>query len=145
MATINAIKTDLSFANLLKKSYLVGILTATTLGIVPLSAGANPNPCCQARGGDSAVVQTSNQQATVKGSGNGVNQHSNQSAISGRPTGGDQGIVQDQSQGANNSGYGNYINQTSNQSSRGQNRRPIIQRPVNRSNACNNTCAKNGI
>ncbi|MFB2924142.1 MULTISPECIES: hypothetical protein [Aerosakkonema] len=94
MTTTNSITSSINtvanFGKMLKKSYLVGILTATTLGMLPLAAFATPTsePCCQNRsGGDNAVVQSNTQEANVTGKGNSVNQNSNQSAnISGGST-----------------------------------------------------------
>lgn len=147
MANTNSIKTDLSFAKMLKKTYILGILTASTLGLLPFTAQANPNPCCEPRGGDNAVIQTSDQQATVTGKGNAVNQNSSQSNNSrGRRGTGNQGIVQDQYQGANSHGYGNRVDQTARQSNSNRNERPTFnRRPVQPPSSCNNTCAKNGI
>ncbi|MCL1467829.1 hypothetical protein [Argonema galeatum] len=143
MTNTNSIKTGLSFAKIAKKTYILGILTASTLGLVPFTAQANPNPCCQSRGGDNAVIQTSNQQATVKGKGNSINQNSSQSNYGGRSQGtGNQGVVQDQYQEANSHGYGNRVDQTARQSNGNQNQ---FRRPVHRPSSCNNTCAKKGI
>ncbi|GEM_PF-3498416 len=95
MANTNSIKTGMSFGKMFKKTYILGILTASTLGVLPLAAQATPKPCCQPTGGDNAVVQTSNQQANVTGKGNAVVQNSNQSnntasATRVRPTAGNQ-------------------------------------------------------
>ncbi|MCL1472631.1 hypothetical protein [Argonema antarcticum] len=80
MTNTNSTQTNSRFGQMLKKTYILGILTATTLGVLPLAAQATPKPCCQSSSaGDSAVVQTSNQQANVKGKGNAVVQNSNQS------------------------------------------------------------------
>lgn len=142
MATTNSIKTNAGFEKMLSKTSLFGILAATTLGLLPLSAEANP--CCRPTGGDNAVIQTSNQQATVTGSKNRINQNASQSSNARfRPSGGDQGIVQDQSQSADSSGHGNRVNQNVRQNNGGQNnpifnRRPV-HRPIPRA-TCNNTC-----
>ncbi|MCL1468795.1 hypothetical protein [Argonema galeatum] len=96
MANTNSIETGINFGKMFKKTYILGILTASTLGVLPLGAQATPKPCCQSNtAGDSAVVQTSNQQANVKGKGNAVVQNSSQSnntasATRVRPTAGNQ-------------------------------------------------------
>jgi len=82
MANTNLINTEMSFGKICKKTYIIGILTASTLGLLPVAAQATPKPCCQPTGGDSAVIQTNNQQANVTGSANVVNQNSNQSVNS---------------------------------------------------------------
>lgn len=131
MATTNSIKTNVGFAKMLSKTYLFGILTATTFGLLPLPAQANP--CCRPTGGDNAVIQTSNQQATVTGASNSIRQNASQSSNTRiRPTAGDQGIVQDQSQSADSSGHGNRVNQNVRQSNGGQNNPSFNRRPVNR-------------
>jgi len=79
MANTNLINTEMSFGKICKKTYIIGILTASTLGLLPVAAQATPKPCCQPTGGDSAVIQTNNQQASVVGKGNAANQNSNQS------------------------------------------------------------------
>lgn len=72
-------KAEIGLGKMLKKAYVVGILTASTLGVIPFAGQATTNPCCQPGGGDNAVVQTSTQQANVTGKGNAVNQNANQS------------------------------------------------------------------
>ena len=79
MANTCSTKAEIGFRKMLKKAYFLVILTASTLGIVPFAGQASANPCCQPRGGDNAVVQTSNQQANVTGKGNAVHQNANQS------------------------------------------------------------------
>ena len=64
---------------MLKKTYILGILTATTLGMLPFTAEASTKPCCQSNSRDNAVVQTSRQSANVTGKGNAVAQNANQS------------------------------------------------------------------
>ncbi|HEY9853430.1 MAG TPA: hypothetical protein V6D28_28425 [Leptolyngbyaceae cyanobacterium] len=142
MATTNSLKTNAGFGQMLSKTYLFGILTATTFGLLPLPAEANP--CCRPAGGDNAVIQTSNQQATVTGSKNRIRQNASQSSNSQfRSGGGNQGIVQDQSQSADSSGHGNRVNQNVRQSNSGQNNpnynRRSGYRPIPRA-TCNNTC-----
>lgn len=82
MTTTNSMNAIAGFGKMLKKTYLIGILTASTLGVLPLAAQANPTPqpCCQSRSGDNAVVQTSEQNASVDGKGNSLSQNANQSA-----------------------------------------------------------------
>ncbi|MBD2179530.1 hypothetical protein H6S82_17040 [Planktothrix sp. FACHB-1355] len=86
MASTNSTNAIANFGTMLKKTYILGILTVSTAGILPFAAKATANPCCQPSGGDSAVVQTSTQQANVSGKGNSVNQNSNQSANASNPT-----------------------------------------------------------
>lgn len=142
MATTN--KTNAGFGKIFGKTQIIGILTATTLGIFPITAAFANNVCCKASGGDDAVIQTSGQDATVSGSGNNIRQNSSQTSNnSGRSGTGDRGIVQDQSQSANNGGHGNRVNQNVRQSNNGQaqgnSSRRAVRRPVS-SSSCNSTC-----
>lgn len=148
MATTN--KTKPGFGRIFGKTQIIGILSATALGIFPLTAAFANNVCCKASGGDDAVIQTSTQDTTVSGSGNSIRQNSNQTSNNnGRSgTGGDRGIVQDQSQSANSGGHGNRVNQNVRQSNNGQQRGNSSLRPVRRpvsSSGCNNTCPRKGI
>ncbi|MFB2918535.1 MULTISPECIES: hypothetical protein [Aerosakkonema] len=86
MASTNSTNAIANLGTMLKKTYILGILTVSSVGILPFAAKATPNPCCQPSGGDSAVVQTNTQQANVSGKGNSVNQNSNQSANASNPT-----------------------------------------------------------
>lgn len=78
MANTYLMKAEIGWQKMCKKAYILGILAASTLGVLPFAGQASANPCCQPRGGDNAVVQTSTQQANVTGKGNAVNQNSNQ-------------------------------------------------------------------
>ncbi|HEY9849579.1 MAG TPA: hypothetical protein V6D28_08995 [Leptolyngbyaceae cyanobacterium] len=69
-----------NFGKMFKKTYLLGILTAGTLGLLSFAAEATPRPCCgNNAGGDNAVIQTSQQQATVTGKNNAIEQNATQS------------------------------------------------------------------
>lgn len=141
-----------TFGKIFNKTYILGIVTVTSLGMLPLAALANPQTCCKAGGGDNAVIQTSNQNAHVSGSGNRVRQNASQSANSAiRRGSGNQGIVQEQSQYGDSNGHGNRVNQNVRQSNGGQSkptasRRPArVHPPAIQPSNCNNTCAKKGI
>ena len=142
----NTSKTDAGFGKMLNKTYIVGIFTATSLAIFPLAALANPN-CCKAQvrsSGDNAVIQTSDQQATVSGSGNRINQNASQTSNSrGRVTG-NQGIVQDQSQFADSSGHGNRVRQNLRQNNSNRNQSPS-RSGVRPAATCYNSCSNRGI
>lgn len=72
-----------NFGKMFQKTYLFGILAAGTLGLLSFAAEATPRPCCgNNAGGDNAVIQTSQQQATVGGQGNTVEQNATQSVRS---------------------------------------------------------------
>ena len=144
MATIN--NNNAGLGKMFGKTQIIGILTATTLGIFPLTAAFANNVCCKASGGDNAVIQTSGQDATVSGSGNSIRQNSSQTSNNRYQSGtGDQGIVQDQSQSANSAGHGNQVNQNVRQSNNSQPQSNssgrTVRRAVSSRSSCSSTCA----
>ena len=112
---------------MLKKTYLIGFLTATAIQIFPLPVQSQ---VYSHRSGDRAVNQQSSQNSTVNGNNNHVKQYINVVNVDRRGRGGrnqrrlgNRSVVQNQNQGVDLRGDRNSVRQNGRQFNRHQTNR----------------------